>query len=291
MLGKKSISEKVFIGDCYSLVAFACLISLYPFIYVLSAALSDGKAILANKVVLLPVDLTFDAFTNLFADTRLWVSYANTIYITVGGTFVSMLLTVLAAYPLSKSRMKGRKIILLMVVITMFFGGGMIPTYMMFKWFHLTELRFTLMLGVSSFFIMVLMTFFRNQPASTEESAQIDGANDFTILSKIVLPLSKPILVTLGMYHAVGFWNTYFWAMILLTDASKKPLQVYLREILIQSKMPPEMMSVMGESGMKLINENVKYAAIILAIVPIVSVYPFLQRYFVKGVMIGSIKS
>lgn len=291
MIVKKSMGERIFIGASYSLVAFICIVSLYPFIYVLSASLSDGNAILANKVVLLPVDITFDAFTNLFADTRLWVSYANTIYITVGGTFISLMLTIFAAYPLSKSRMRGRKIVLAMVVITMFFGGGMIPTYMTFKWLHLTGLRFTLMLGVSSFFIMVLMTFFRNQPASTEESAMIDGANDFTILSKIVLPLSKPILVTLGMYYAVGFWNTYFWAMVLLTDDRKKPLQVYLRELLIQSKMPPEMMSVMGQSGMKLINENVKYAAIILAIIPIISVYPFLQKYFVKGVMIGSIKS
>ena len=290
MIIKQSIGEKLFTGSCYLLVAVVCIVSIYPFLYVLAASLSNGNAILANKVILFPVDPTIEAFKHLMSDTRLWISYGNTVYITVGGTFIQLLLTVFAAYPLAKSRLKGRKYFLAMVVVTMFFGGGMIPTFMMFKWLQLTGHRIALMIGINSFFVMVLMTFFRNQPASTEESAQIDGANDFTILSKIVVPLSKPILITLGMYYAVGLWNTYFWAMILLKEDWKKPLQVYLREILIQSQMPPQMMQMLVDSKF-LIPENVKYAAIVLSIVPIVSIYPFLQKHYVKGVMIGSIKS
>lgn len=289
---RNSSGEIIYVVTCYIFSVGVAIAAIYPFIYVLSASFSSGNSILTGRLVLWPVDFNIRAYEKLLVDKRLWMSYLNTLYIAGGGTLFSVLMTSFAAYPLSKSRLKGRGIMLFIIAFTMFFGGGMIPTYMVFRWFNLINHRTTLIVAfaINSFFVMILMMFFKNISPEMEESAQIEGANDLLILFRIVMPLSRPVLLTLALYYIVGKWNAFFWEMMLLRDEWKRPLQIYLREILIKSQFSPELMELTGGTGITLLPENIKYAAIIVAIIPIISFYPSIQKYFSKGIMLGSIK-
>jgi putative aldouronate transport system permease protein len=287
-----SRGERVSVGFCYAVVVLACVATLYPFVYVLSASVSDADAILANRVFLWPVGFSLRSYVEIVDYPYLWRSFANTLYVTVAGTAVNLLVTILAAYPLSKERLPGRGLIMFLISFTMWFSGGLIPLYMVFKFLDLTNKLTALVIGfaANSFYIILLRTFFKSIPPGLEDSARIDGANDFAILVRIVLPLTLPALATLGLYYAVSRWNGFFWAMVLITEKEKRPLQVLLREMIIQAKFENEIESVLQDSRSRLVPENIKYAAITVGTVPILCAYPFIQRYFVKGVMVGGIK-
>jgi putative aldouronate transport system permease protein len=288
---KRSFSEKlssVFIGTILILLSIVCL---YPFVYVLSASFSSGNAVITGEVLLFPKDITLDSYKSILAKEGLWQAYGNTVFYTVAGTAFSILLTICGAYPLSKSRLVGRTFVSFFIAFTLWFGAGLIPTYLNFKELGLLDTRTSIIVGfaVSAFLVILLRTFFQSIPDSLEESAKMDGANDLQILRHIYLPLSKPALVTVGLIYAVGKWNSYFWAMILLNDESKIPLQVLLKKMIVEMSLNEELTGSMNAAN-AMSQETFIYATIIVSILPIVLVYPFLQKYFVKGTMIGGIK-
>jgi putative aldouronate transport system permease protein len=265
--------------------------TLYPFIYVLSMSFSDQAHVIKRDVFLLPKGFTLSAYKSIMTNKYVWSSYYNTIWYTVVGTIVNVVMTVLAAYPLSRTTFVFRRFISLMITFTMFVSGGMIPFFIILTSLKLYNTRWALIIpfAVSAWNIIIARSFYETLPESLAESAKIDGANDIRILVKIMLPLSMPILAVISLFSAVGYWNTYFWAMVLLPNASLQPLQIYLYKLLIVLRQDLV-------SGLQIgVNraaqaEQMKYAAIIVTVLPILFIYPFLQKYFVQGVMIGSIK-
>ncbi|AEE16981.1 carbohydrate ABC transporter permease [Treponema brennaborense] len=273
---------------------FLCILSflfLYPLLYVFSASLSRPIHILMGDVVLLPKSLTFDAYKEAFRIPLFWRSYVNTVGITLVGTAVNMFFTVSGAYMLSKKNLKGRTFFTLMVILIMWFDPGMIPRYLNFRSLGLinTYTSVTLGFAISTFNLIILKSFFESVPASLEESARIDGANQLQIMLKIHLPLSGAALSTVSVFYAVSRWNGYFWSMILLTDDKKAPLQVLLKKLIVEQNMNADAGSLIT-GGSTSSPETVIYAVIILSIVPVLLSYPYIQRFFKKGVMLGSVK-
>lgn len=284
----ESRGEKVFYVFNYIILGlFACL-TLYPFLYVLSASISSPQAVVTGKVLLFPKDITWEAYTSVLGEKGIWTGYGNTIFYTVVGTLTSMILTICGAYPLAKKRLKGRTTINLIISFTLIFNAGMIPMYLNFQSLGLLDNRFGIIIGfaISTFNFVILRTFFQSLPEEIEEAARIDGAGDIGVMMRIVLPLSKAPLATIGLFYAVSRWNGYFWSMIMLRDESKFPLQVLLNRLVVQMKPSENMMNDVSFTT----GETVIYATIVVAIIPIIAVYPFIQKYFVKGVMIGSLK-
>ncbi|WP_045521852.1 carbohydrate ABC transporter permease [Neobacillus niacini] len=288
---KQSFSDKLSSGFIAVILIMLSAVCLYPFVYVLSASFSSGSAVITGEVLLFPKDITLDSYKSILAKDGLWQAYGNTVFYTVAGTAFSILLTICGAYPLSKSRLRGRTFVAFFIAFTLWFGAGLIPTYLNFKELGLLDTRTSIIVGfaVSAFLVILLRTFFQSIPDSLEESAKMDGANDLQILRHIYLPLSKPALVTVGLIYAVGKWNSYFWAMILLNDESKIPLQVLLKKMIVEMSLNEELTGSMNAAN-AMSQETFIYATIIVSILPIVLVYPFLQKYFVKGTMIGGIK-
>ncbi|GHI00093.1 carbohydrate ABC transporter permease [Neobacillus kokaensis] len=288
---RQSYSDKLSSGFIAIILILLSVVCLYPFVYVLSASFSSGNAVITGEVVLFPKDITLDSYKSILAKEGLWQAYGNTVFYTVAGTAFSILLTICGAYPLSKSRLRGRTFVAFFIAFTLWFGAGLIPTYLNFKELGLLDTRTSIIVGfaVSAFLVILLRTFFQSIPDSLEESAKMDGANDLQILRYIYLPLSKPALVTVGLIYAVGKWNSYFWAMILLKDENKIPLQVLLKKMIVEMSLNEELTGSMNAAN-TMSQETFIYATIIVSILPIVLVYPFLQKYFVKGTMIGGIK-
>jgi putative aldouronate transport system permease protein len=280
--------SSIFIYLSLGILAVACL---YPFIYVLSASISSGDAVRTGKVLLFPKDINFESYVRVLSEPGIWKAYGNTIFYTLVGTFVNLVLTTCGAYPLSKKRLSGKAFIAFFVAFTMWFNAGIIPTYLNFRELGLLDSRTGIIVGfgISAFLVFILRTFFQSIPDSLEESAKVDGANDLQILWKIFLPLSKPALITVGLYYAVSRWNGYFWAMILLKDDDLMPLQVLLKKMIVELSVKEEFMTGVDLSA-KFSTETIIYATIVISVIPIVAVYPFLQKYFVKGTMIGGIK-
>jgi putative aldouronate transport system permease protein len=284
----ESRGEKLFyVFNYIALGLFACL-TVYPFLYVLSASFSSPQAVVTGKVMLFPKETTLAAFRAVFHEKNIWIGYANTIYYTFVGATTSIVLTVCGAYALSKKRLKGRTFINLLISFTLIFGPGMIPMYLNFRSLNLLDNRLGIIIGfaLSTFNFIILRTFFQSIPEELEEAARIDGAGDAGILFRIVLPLSKASLATISLFYAVSRWNGYFWSMVLLRDESKYPLQVFLNRLVVQMKPSESMLSDVSFTT----GETVIYATIIVAVLPIIAVYPFIQKHFVKGVMIGSLK-
>ncbi|WP_339317789.1 carbohydrate ABC transporter permease [Paenibacillus sp. FSL R10-2734] len=284
---KKTRGEKLFyIFNCVFLGIIA-LLALYPFVYVLSASLSSPEAVVTGKVLLLPHDINFDSYAKVLSEKGIWIAYLNTFYYTIFGVIVNLILTVCGAYALSKKRVMGRTAISFFIALTMWFQPGMIPTYLNFRDLNMLDNRFTIVIGfaITTFYVFLMRTFFQSIPEELEEAAKVDGANDLTILWKVYLPLSKASLVTIGLFYAVHRWNGYFWTMILLSDESKVPLQVLLKKLIVEMNVNDEMGNMAVYS-----KETIIYATIIVSIIPIVAAYPFIQKYFVKGTMIGSVK-
>lgn len=286
---KESRGEKWFYVFNYSLLSLVMLIVLYPLLYVLSASFSSPEAVVSGKVVLFPQGLSLDAYQAVFREKSIWTGYANTLFYTIVGTLVSMVLTICGAYSLSKKRLRGRTFINLLLSFTLVFNAGIIPVYLNLKSLGLLDSRFGIIISfaLSAFNVIILRTFFQSLPDELEEAARIDGASESAILLRIVLPLSKAALATVTLFYAVGRWNGYFWAMVLLRSESKLPLQVLLNRLVVQMK-PSD--SMMESDTSYLVGETVIYATIVVAVLPKLVFYPFIQKYFVKGVMVGSLK-
>ena len=286
----ESKGEKVFYMFNYLILGLFAAATLYPFIYVLSASMSSGLAVTTGRVWFFPVEINFEAYKSVFKEKGIWLAYGNTIYYTVVGTFVNLVLTVCGAYALSKRRLMGRKFINIMLAFTLLFSAGMIPTYLNLQDLGLLNTRLAIIIagGISTFYVVIMRTFFQALPEELEEAAKIDGAGDITYLMKIVLPLSKPALAAIGLFYAVGRWNSYFWAMVILRDENKLPLQVLLTKLVVQMRRSEAMLAQMELTSQ--VSETIIYATIVVAIIPIIAVYPFIQKYFVQGVMIGTLK-
>lgn len=290
---RKPLSERLFDGINMVLMLALIVVTLYPLLYVLFASLSDPAELASYRGVLFaPLGFSLRAYEAVFSNPSITVGYRNTILYVVGGTILSMILTILGAYALSRQNVLWKVPILFFIIFTMFFSGGLIPTYLLvgktLNWVD-TPWAIIVPTAISTWNLLILKTSFEAVPVSLEEAARIDGANDFTILFRVILPLSLPALAVITLFYAVGQWNAYFQALIYLRDRTLFPLQLVLREILIANSMD-SMTTGVASGDIAPIGETIKYATIVVATVPILMLYPFLQRYFVKGVMIGAIK-
>lgn len=266
-------------------VVFLCL---YPFIYMIAVSLSDDIYILKGEVWFWPKGFTLEAYKYVMADGRIFTGYKNTfIYVTLG-TAVSLLLTALGAYALSKPKMVFRKSLMLMIVFTMFFGGGMIPTFLVVRELGLVNTIWAMILpgAISTWNLLIMRTFFAGIPSELEESGKIDGLSEIGIFFRIVLPLSKAVLATIGLYYAVGIWNNFMGPLLYLRNQELFPLQVILRNIVLSGQLSGSE----GPTEIVVIEEAIKFATILVSTLPILIIYPFIQKYFVKGALIGSVK-
>lgn len=293
MTTRESRGDRMFQWGVYFITALICIVTLYPLIYAVSASLSSPEHILSGKVWLWPVDLTFDAYRRVFASNDIMIGYRNTICYALGGTLFNMIMTIMAAYPLSLPDLKGRNALTFFITFTMFFSGGMIPLYLTVKQFGMMDTIWALVLpgAISTYNMIVIRTAFQSIPDSLIESAQLDGANDLIILWKIVVPLSKATLATMLLFYAVTHWNSYFDAMLYINKKEMYPLQIMLRNMLIGGLFNEET-AIAGANAdsFAVTDATLRSAAIIVTTLPILVVYPFVQRYFVKGVMIGGVK-
>jgi len=263
--------------------------TLYPFIYMASVSVSQNVFVMKGEVALWPKGINFDTYKLILGDGRILTAYKNTIMYTVLGTLLALLVTSMGAFALSKRNFWFRKGFLIMIVFTILFNGGMIPTFLVVKELGLIDTVWAMVLPgvVSTWNLIVMRTFFSNIPQDLEESARIDGLNDIGIFARIVLPLSKPVLATIGLFYAVGLWNNFYLPLLYLRDESLFPLQVILRNLVI---IGSSNMSETTRADSIVVEESLKYTVIMVSTVPILLLYPFLQKYFVKGVMIGAIK-
>ena len=291
---RTTFGDKVFTVFCYVFCVLLFVVTLYPFIYTLSGSFSGNIALTRGDVWLFPVDPTLEAYKAVFSDASIWTAYGNTIWYVVVGTVIGLILTILTAYPLSRRTFAGRRPISLILSFTMFFSGGIIPLYLLVQQLGLLDTRWSIVLpgAVSVWNVILMRTFFQSLPEELIEAATIDGCSEFRILLQIVLPLSMSIIAVIILYIAVAQWNGFFSALIYLRDATKYPLQLKLREVLIQY----DTRNMDNNPGGALLDQqkqigiSVRHATIIVSILPIICVYPFLQKYFVKGVMVGAIK-
>jgi len=288
---KQKLSDRVFDIVIIVITTIAALLCLLPVVNVAAVSLSSNSAIISSKVFLWPVEFTIDSYRAIFSDKSMMWSMVFTIIITVIYTVVSMALTIAAAYPLSKKNLKGRSGFLLVIVITMYFSGGIIPDYILVKSLGLLDSMWSLVLpgAISAFNLILLKSFFNSLPEGLEEAARIDGCTDFGVLVRIVLPLSLPIIATLSLFYAVGKWNSFMDALFYITDPNKYPLQLKLYQIVVNSQ---SLDAAFAEGNMSpgMLPDGLKAASVMFATIPIVCVYPFIQKHFIKGVMIGAIK-
>ncbi|WP_010274629.1 carbohydrate ABC transporter permease [Paenibacillus senegalensis] len=290
---KKSLGEKLFIGFIYLFFIVYAIVALFPFLNVIAKSLSSEGAVIAGLVSIYPIGFQTGTYEYVLSNPLFLNSFKVTIFITVVGTFLSLLMTVLSAYPLSKPNLVGRKPILLIYIFTMLFSGGLIPSYILMRELGLVNNVWVLILPgmISVFNMLIVKNFLEGLPEGLEESAKMDGASNLTVLIRIALPLSKPVLATIGLFYAVALWNSYFAAMVYITDPGLKPLQLYLKELIASTQ---QTMLTAGEidlsRDLNTTPDSVQAAAIITATVPILIVYPFLQKYFVKGAFVGSVK-
>ena len=287
-VSKKTTADRIFDIVNYTFMFLVILLTVYPFYYILVGSFSPISQIISGKVLLWPEEFRLAAYQTVLRNPLIPRSYFNTIFITVVGTFISMVLTLMGAYVLSKKYLPGRSFLTLMVVITMLFNGGLIPTFLTVKALGFGNTLWVLIIpsAITAFNMIVMRNFMASIPPSLEESASIDGASQFTMLIKIYIPLSMPVIATIGLFYAVGYWNAFFNAIIYLSDSNYWPIQVVLREALVAGRAD----NLLRDSDISAPTETVKMALIIITVLPILFVYPFLQKYFVKGMLMGSIK-
>ncbi|WP_340020167.1 carbohydrate ABC transporter permease [Paenibacillus sp. FSL H3-0457] len=273
------------------LIIITMVLCLAPFIHIIAISLSSNRAIGSGEVSFFPKELSFEAYIKVFADGSMIRSLIYTIWLTVLSTVLSMVMTIAAAYPLAKSNLKGRKWFMLVIVVTMFFSGGIIPEYILIKNLHLLDSTWGLILPglISPFYMIILITFFRGIPESLEEAAGIDGSSHFGTLMRIILPLSLPVMATLSLFYAVGRWNGFQDALMYITKPELYPLQLKLYQMIQQNQIT-ELMQNEGIGAVQVLPESLKAASVIFSTLPILLVYPWLQRYFISGVMVGAVK-
>lgn len=294
MVKKYTLSDLSFDIVNRIFMVFCTVVVLYPIIYIVSSSFSSANAIIAGRVWLLPVEPSLKAYEAVFRNKQVVTGYMNSIIYTAGGSLISVLLTIAAAYPLSRKFLPGRKFFTGMFVFTMLFSGGLIPTYFIVRNVGLIDTRWAIILpnALSVWNLMVTLTYFKTSLSEELfEAAVLEGASDFRMLISIVLPLSQAIIAVIALYYAIGLWNSYFDALIYLKSSSKFPLQIILRNILIINQsdlsMGADMVAMARRQGMA---DVMKYALIVISSAPLLMIYPFVQKYFVKGVMLGSIK-
>ncbi len=273
--------------------AMIILVVLYPLIFVLSASFSDPDMVLHGKVVLFPKGFTLEPYKMVFDNDKIWNGYLNTLFYTVAGTFINIVLTVAAAYPLSRKDMPGRRILTIVIIFTMYFNGGLIPTYLLVRDLGMNNTIWAILIpgAISTYNLIVARTFFESSiPHEIYESAMLDGCSNIRMLTSIVLPLSSAILAVLVLYYGVAHWNSYFPALVYLRDEKLFPLQIILRDILLLGQTEQMGTNDVGMGEKIKMAEGIKYSVIVISSVPVLLLYPFAQKYFVKGVMIGAVK-
>jgi len=287
----KGMIEKLKLLPIYILIGFIAFTCVTPFITIIATSFSGHSAILTGKVGLWPVDFHINAYKAVLMDAKFYRSLMVTIFVTVIGTLLNLCLTALTAYPLSKN-IKGRKYIMTFIVFTMLFSGGLIPNYFNVRQLGLLDTVWALILpsGISTFNLIILRTFFMGIPKELEDAAFMDGAGQARILWKVYVPLSKTVLLTLGLFYAVAHWNSYMNAMIYIRNSELYTLQVRLRQLVMGDMATQLTGSLSNEDQQVLVLESVKAAIVVVSTIPIIAVYPWLQKYFVKGVMIGALK-
>ena len=276
-------------------LSIIAVIILYPLIYVLSASFSDAMSVTSGKMFLWPVDLTLENYEEVFKNKNIVLGFRNSIIIMVSGTVINLLMTILAAYPLSRRDLWGHSVIMKLITFTMFFNGGLIPSYLLIgKTLGLMDNWLSLILpGAISVYNMIIMRtyFMTSVPFELQEAAEIDGCSMFGILARIVLPLSGPVIAVIALYYAVGHWNSYFNALLYITSEDLQPLQLYLRKVLTLNNAQSLMQMGADEMARQAMRaETIKYSVIVVSSIPMLIMYPFVQRFFVTGVMIGAIK-
>ncbi|WP_054957312.1 carbohydrate ABC transporter permease [Paenibacillus dakarensis] len=281
----------IFDGVNTLMLIFFASLTLFPFLYVLAVSLSPLEQVMRGGLILWPENFTFDSYKMIFSNTHFTTSLWVTIAITVVGTITNLVLTVSMAYPLSKKRLKGRSVILFLVLFTMLFSGGMIPSFLVMKWLGLLNSFWSVIIpgAINAFNLIILKNFFQSIPDALEESGRIDGASNTGVLLKIILPLSMPAMATFTLFYAVGHWNQFFQSVMYVNNSSLWPIQVILRQMIIEGSVE-EYQAAIANGSLEIMPTTIKMAAIIVATVPILCVYPFLQKHFAKGVMLGSVK-
>ena len=293
MIEQKTIGSRLYTALNTGFLILLTALFLYPMWYVLVGSFSDPfQLFVSNDILILPKSFSLKGYEQVFKNPNILRGYLNTLFYLVVGTAANLLATSLGAYVLSRSQLMLKRLFTLMVVFTMYFSGGLIPTFLVVKNLGLYDSRLALILPalVGTWNMIVMRTSFKALPASIEESARIDGANDFVVLFRIILPCAKATVAVIILYYAVGYWNNWFSAMIYLKDKNKYPLQLFLREILLANTSNGATAEGFEESDMLYLEDLVRYATIIVSTLPILCAYPFCQKYFMKGVMMGSVK-
>ena len=275
----------------FIIIVPAVLATLIPFINIIALSLSDAQSIISNKVALLPVGFNVDSYRVVFENISMLKSLVFTVFLTLLYTLISMVMTTCAAYPLSKTRLKGRSVLTFIMIFTMYFSGGIIPDYILMRSLNITNTIWCLILPgmISVYNMIVLKNFISSVPLSIEEAARVDGANDFHILFKIILPLCTPALATVSLFYVVSRWNTFQDALFYITDPDLYTLQLMLNKV-INMTQTGEMSQSEGISQTNIVPENIKAASIVFATIPVLLAYPWLQKYFVSGIMVGAVK-
>jgi len=287
---RASAGEKIFTVFNYAFFILMGLSTLFPFIHLIAKSFSSEAAVVSGMVTVYPIDFQLGTYSFVASNSMFLQSFAVSVTVTVVGSLLALFMTTLAAYPLSKTRLRGRKFFIIMYLFTMLFSGGLIPTYLLMHELHLIDKLPVLFLPfmINVYNMLVIKSYFEGLPDSLEESAKIDGASNMTILARIILPLSLPVLATIGLFYAVMFWNDYFTSLIYINSAHLKPLQLYLKELFVSST--DAFLRTNVDASLNVSPQSIQAASIILATLPIIVVYPFLQKYFVKGVLVGSVK-
>ncbi|MEK3723449.1 carbohydrate ABC transporter permease [Paenibacillus sp. FSL H8-0034] len=283
----KSMEDRFINGIVFVILGLAGLAAIFPLMYVVTVSITPFTEVLKNGgFILIPKSITFSAYHKLFTESNIPNAFWVTVLITVIGTIVNLILTALMAYPLSRKALPGRNLFLMMVVFTMLFSGGIIPTYLIVKSLGLIDSIWSMILpnAVWSFNVLIMKSFFENLPEELFESARMDGAKEFRILMQIVIPLSVPSLLTIGLFYMVGHWNEFFQAVMYVTDRTLFPLQVVIREILMLTQQPMENAENMMPT------ETIQMASVVMASLPIIIIYPFIQKHFTNGMLLGSVK-
>ncbi|GGD79106.1 carbohydrate ABC transporter permease [Paenibacillus nasutitermitis] len=288
MVGTVALKDRAYMFFVYAFLIGLCVVVVFPLLYVVSVSLTPYSEVMKyGGFLVIPRNITFAAYKAFLSDRMIPHAYSVTIFITVVGTFINLLLTSMMAYPLTKKYLPGRNFFLLLIVFTTLFGGGMIPTYLIVKATGLLDSVWAMIIpsAIGSFNLLVMKAFYENLPESLDEAARIDGAGETSIMLRIVLPLSMPIMATVGLFYAVGHWNEFFAAIIYISDRKLHPLQVILQTILKSTQNTGE---INVEETLPTV--SLQMAAVVLTALPIIIVYPFIQQYFTKGVLLGSVK-
>jgi putative aldouronate transport system permease protein len=290
---QESRSDRVFMFFAYAFLVIVLLLVLYPLVYIVSASFSDPLAVTAGRVWLIPVDFSLRGYQATFQNPQIVTGYVNSLFYTVFGTLISVVLTVLVAYPLSRRDLYGGNVLMFLITFTLIFSGGLIPTYLVVKDLGMIDTRWALLIpqAVAAFQVIIARTFFRSAiPEELVEAAELDGCNDLQFLWSVVLPLSKPLIAVLALMYAISQWNGYFDALLYLKSSDLQPLQLVLRNILILNTTASGSMDATTMAQRRQLADLLKYCLVVVGSVPVLAIYPFVQRYFVKGMLIGSIK-